>query len=175
MPEQTPHLYALDREKVLKTARDEYSMVWENSGKRSGDHDRALRHAIDAAVFGAEPMPEPGDLQEWSAEGVGILDLRYSTFPNAAHRLDRNGPRDANVEPRLLTRLRDNVGDEWGPWLPADKRTGQPLCACSNPHYHHDGPIALTDGRICGHCYGREGSAVADQRRKNLREDGRFR
>lgn len=170
MTETTPHLYALDREKVHKTARDEYSMVWENSGKRSGDHDRALRHAIDAAVFGAEPMPEPGDLQQWKNEGAGLLELAYSTYPMAVSRLNPGGRGDYGAEARLVTRLRDSVEGEWGPWRAADKKTGQPLCECPDPQYHHDGPIALTDGRICGYCYGREGSTAAAARRRDLKE-----
>ena len=158
-----------DRDQLIATACGEYSMIWENSGKRTGDHDRALRHAIDVAVFGAEPMPEPGDLQQWMVEGPGLLPMKYSTFGQALYRM---GQTDSTT---VETRLRDTEDIEWGPWVPADKRTGQPLCACSNPHFHHDGPVALTDGRICGHCYGREGSDVADRRRKRQREGQRWR
>lgn len=175
MSETTPHLYALNREKVLQTARDEYSMVWENSGKRSGDHDRALRHAVDVAVFGAEPMPEPGDLQQWKVEGVGLLELTYSTFPTALSRLNPGGRGDYGAEAKLMTRTRDSLEDGWGAWSLADRRTGAPLCQCARPLLHHDGPIALTDGRICGRCWGREGSDAADRRRKTQKEDQRWR
>lgn len=177
LPEDAvPLMLVPDRDKLIQAARDEYSMIWENSGKRTGDHDRALRHAIDVAVFGAEPMPDPGDLQQWMVEGVGILDMKFNTFPTALSRLLGNGRQDVPPEAKLLTRLRDAEDIEWGPWLPADRRTGQLLCTCSaQPDFHHDGPIALTDGRICGRCYGREGSDVADRRRKTQREGQRWR
>ncbi len=164
-----PLVLAPDRAQVLQTARDEYSMVWENSGKRTGDHDRALRHAVDVAVFGAPPMPDPGDLQEWMVEGPGLLPMKYSSFSMALYRMGRTD------SVTVQTRLRNSVEEDWGSWLPADKRTGAPLCQCTTPVLIHDGPVAFTDGRLCTSCLCREGAQAADRRRKMQREGQRWR
>lgn len=156
------------RFKAEEKARNEFSMIWENSPKRQSDHDRALKHVVGVLLFGDADVPEPGALQEWAVEHPEVLVSAHRSLASVHFTLSKL---PGGV---LVTRIRESDKDEWPKWVKADPKSGIPFCVCAEPKFHHDGVSAMVDGRLCVGCRGREGTEAANAAREKVRQSGGF-
>jgi hypothetical protein len=95
-----------DAERIV---RDEYSMVFENSHRTRGDHDRAIRHAV-SVLYGAAPPLEHGPLQQWTVRHPDVDPVAHCSLASAEFTLSQlpGG--------KILTRTRKSASDPWPDW-----------------------------------------------------------